>query len=370
MVGNTMTGIQALPMTVIATTILAVVMLATAAFAAEPAKPADDILRLCWAKDILTITADRLPGGEVKVWYIEAFCRRGSTHRDWRETTIPFKTKLLSADADGRSLKLKTVVDGKVEVRHTLRSGRDEVTFDVVLTNTTNQPVDIEWFQPCIRVGTFTGREQDDYFEKCFLFTKRGLTRMHKTHRATRARYTPGQVYVPKGIDLNDVNPRPISKTRPVNGLVGCFSADGRMLLATAWSRTQELFQGVIVCIHSDPHIGGLGPGQKKHLRGKIYLIPNDVEALLRRYRRDFPAGPSHAPHDGPAGAMRPNTAEDAPTPVQASSLSHALSPGCPRRSLRFLPAGFPTALHVLRRVRCRLVALRNLDARARANLE
>lgn len=45
---------------------------------------------------------------------------------------------------------------------------------------------------------------------------------------------------------------------------------------------------GVIVCIHSDPHIGGLGPNQTKRLRGKLYLIPNDVDDLLRRYRRDF----------------------------------------------------------------------------------
>ncbi len=256
----------------------------------------DKALQLSWAKDILTIAGDHLPGGEVKVWYIEAFCRRGSTDRDWRETTIPFKTKLISADPDGRRLKLKTVVDGKVDVTHTIRSGPDTITFDVVLTNTTRQPVDIEWFQPCIRVGPFTGRKQDDYYEKCFLFTEKGLTRMHQTHRATRARYTPGQVYVPEGIDLNDVNPRPISKTRPANGLVGCFSADGRMILATAWSRTQELFQGVIVCIHSDPHVGGLGPGQTKRLGGKIYLIPNDVDELLRRHRRDFPSGPSPRP--------------------------------------------------------------------------
>ena len=114
---------------------------------------------------------------------------------------------------------------------------------------------------------------------------------MHQTHRATKARYTPGQVYVPAGIELDDVNPRPISKTQPVNGLVGCFSADEKMILATAWDHTQELFQGVIICLHSDPRIGGLEAGQTKRLHGKIYLVPNDVNALLERYHRDFGRG-------------------------------------------------------------------------------
>jgi hypothetical protein len=52
----------------------------------------------------------------------------------------------------------------------------------------------------------------------------------------------------------------------------------------------QELFQGIFVCVHSDPRIGGLKAGEKKKLRGKIYIVKNDPEGLLRRYHRDFPA--------------------------------------------------------------------------------
>ena len=58
--------------------------------------------------------------------------------------------------------------------------------------------------------------------------------------------------------------------------------------MATAWDQTQELFQGVIVCIHNDPRVGGLDPGETKRLRGKLYLLANDPDELLRRYRRDF----------------------------------------------------------------------------------
>ena len=61
-------------------------------------------------------------------------------------------------------------------------------------------------------------------------------------------------------------------------------------LLATAWAQTQHLFQGVIVCIHSDPHVGGLKPHVTKKLRGKIYLMKNDPAKLLKQYQRDFPS--------------------------------------------------------------------------------
>ena len=30
-------------------------------------------------------------------------------------------------------------------------------------------------------------------------------------------------------------------------------------------------------------------PGETKHIKGKIYLTPNDVPALLARYAEDFP---------------------------------------------------------------------------------
>lgn len=254
----------------------------------QPAGAGGEVIALSWDRNILTLESPGLPGGRLKIWYLEAFCRRGSTHRQWDQTTIPFKTELVDADPRRRRLRLRTTVDDKVEVRHEIRSGPDHVDFQLEIENRTDKSVDIDWAQACIRIGEFTGRGQEDYFEKCFIFTDRGLTRMHETHRATEALYTPGQVYVPAGIDPEDVNPRPVSRTRPVNGLVGCFSADDKLLLAAAWSRTQELFQGIIKCIHSDFRIGGLAPKETKRLHGKIYIMPNDPQKLLERYRRDF----------------------------------------------------------------------------------
>ena len=72
------------------------------------------------------------------------------------------------------------------------------------------------------------------------------------------------------------------------NRLIGCVSQDNEWLWATAWEPTQELFQGVILCLHNDFRLGGLNPGETKKARGKMYIMENNVDLLLERYHRDF----------------------------------------------------------------------------------
>ena len=69
-----------------------------------------------------------------------------------------------------------------------------------------------------------------------------------------------------------------------------CISKDQKWLLASVWDPCQELFQGVIRCIHSDFRIGGLEPGEKKEIRGKMYLMKNDINAFLKIYDQEFPS--------------------------------------------------------------------------------
>jgi hypothetical protein len=59
--------------------------------------------------------------------------------------------------------------------------------------------------------------------------------------------------------------------------------------MGVAWEPYQEIFQGVIACIHSDFRVGGLKPGESKEIRGKMYLVRHDIPALVARYERDFP---------------------------------------------------------------------------------
>jgi len=245
-------------------------------------------LWLSWQDNLLTIHGEDLPGQRVDVWYLEAYCRAGSTDRNWRETVVGHTTRLLSQSADQRQLRLRCHVDDGLIVHHTITAGRDEIDFRLVAHNPTDRVNEAQWAQPCIRVDRFTGRGQTDYLTNCFIFLDGELTRLPCHPWATAARYTPGQVWVAPEVSRQDVNPRPLSSLTSRPGLIGCFSADGRQMLATAWDPYQELFQGVIVCLHSDFRLGRLEPGERKQIRGKIYLMETDPQALLRRYADDF----------------------------------------------------------------------------------
>jgi hypothetical protein len=247
-------------------------------------------LRLHWEQNYLTISGPQVPGGEIKVHYLEAYCRDSSTDADWvKHTKIPHTTELIESGADGTLVRLQCTVADGLRVTHEIRSTADDVDFRITAHNPTAERSEAHWAQPCIRLEKFTGANQQTYLAKSFVFLDGKLERMPTREWATEARYVPGQVWCPKGVDRNDVNPRPLSPLVPSNGLIGCFSADESMIFATAFEPYQELFQGVIVCLHSDFRLGGVLPGETKEIRGKIYIVPNDVPALLDRYARDFP---------------------------------------------------------------------------------
>lgn len=247
----------------------------------------------------LVIHAPRVPGGEIRVNYLEAYCRPGSADADWvQHTVIPHRSEFVSLSDDHRVLRLRDTLADGVIVEHTITAKDDEVDFQLVAHNPTDKASEAHWAQPCVRLGPFTGFTSaergpngapEDYLPKCFLFLDGKLERMPTREWATKARYTPGQVWAPKGVPHSDVNPRPLSPLVPSNGLIGCFSADDHWIWATAWEPYQELFQGVARCLHSDFRLGGLAPGETKKIHGKMYLIPNDVPALLKRYTTDFP---------------------------------------------------------------------------------
>lgn len=262
-----------------------------------PAAAADDpALTLDWEDHRLTISGDALPGGSMEILYIEAYCRPGSTERPWDETVIGHETELLERSADGARLVLRDTLDDGVVVTHTITAADDEIDFRLIAHNPTDTASQAHWAQPCVRVDLFTGTTRDDaralapaYVRQSFIFIDDKLAMLPTEPWATEALYTPGQVYCPSHVDRDDVNPRPLSSLVPSNGLIGCFSADRRQIAATAWEPYQELFQGVIACLHSDYRIAGLDAGETKSIRGKLYLVDADVAQLLERYEADFP---------------------------------------------------------------------------------
>ncbi len=265
--------------------------------AVKPGSKTRTPFTLGWKNNILTIHHPGIPGGRIETWYLEAYCRPGSTDRAWEKTVIAHKTRLVSINADKTTLKLRCTLKDGVIVDHVIKAVADGVSFHLVASNKGKQISAAHWAQPCTRVGVFTGTGSDvtgnkyAYMGKSFIFQDKDEKPdfMPTAKWSVNGRYTPGQVWCPKHVPRADVNPRPLHPDAPHLGLIGCLSKDGKWLLAMAWEPYQELFQGVIRCLHSDLRIGGLAPGQSKTIRGRIYLVPNDFPALLARYRRDFP---------------------------------------------------------------------------------
>jgi hypothetical protein len=254
----------------------------------------------------LVIHGDHIPNREIRINYIEAYCRAGSTDADWvQHTVIPHRAELISLSNDRTTLRLRHTLADAVTVEHTITANVDEVDFRLTAHNPGSTRSEAHWAQPCVRLADFTGfdplgRNIDDYLPKCFIFLDGKLTRLSEVRPwATEARYTPGQVWCPRDVPRTDVNPRPLSPLVPSNGLIGVFSGDEQQIFATAWEPYQELFQGIIRCVHSDFRLGGLHPGETKEIRGRIYIVPNDVPALLARYALDFPEhqAPDRAAH-------------------------------------------------------------------------
>lgn len=262
----------------------------------SPAVASDPKLTIHWDRNYLRVRGEKVPGGEIEIHYLEAYCRPGSTDRDWRETVIGHTAVKLPARDDGSVIRLKDTLQDGVTVEHTITAGPDEVDFRLVAHNPTQAESLAHWAQPCMRVDKFTGTSRNDaralvpaYARKCFIVLDGKLTRLPTEPWADKARYTPGQVYSPRHVNRNDVNPRPLSTLVPSHGLTGCYSANEKMILAVAWEPYQELFQGVIACMHSDFRIGGLKPGETKRIRGKLYVVPADEKELMRRFLQDFP---------------------------------------------------------------------------------
>lgn len=259
--------------------------------AAEP-KP----LTLDWKENILTIYGDHLPGKKVTTWYLEAYCRDNSQTTDWREhTVVGHKTHLISKSEDDTEIKLRCEVNDGLIVDHTITAKHDEVDFQITAHNPSSKRSETHWAQPCVRVGDFTGtgseqtKDKYAYLEKSFVFLDNELARMPTRDWATEAKYIPGQVWAGPNFPRSDVNPRPLHPDVPSNGLIGCFNEDETMIFAMAFEPYQELFQGVIRCLHSDFRLGGLEAGESLEIKGKFYFVKNDVPALLIRYNEDFP---------------------------------------------------------------------------------
>ena len=151
-------------------------LLLAAGWLALPSR-ASDRFTVSWTNNLLTLRHPQLPGGSLDAYYLEAFLRTGANQQNWGKSVLPHKTQLLAADQKSRWLKFHTEVQPGVEVLHEVRAKRDAVEVTFKIRNRLAEPVDLQWFQPaCIRVATFTGRDQQSFIDRSFIYTAKGRT--------------------------------------------------------------------------------------------------------------------------------------------------------------------------------------------------
>ena len=217
----------------------------------RPAAQAARQLTISWEKNYLTIRGD-FPATKSRSSIWKPIAARAQPTVSGGKQSSNTRRGSLGNREDGRVIKLRDELADGVVVDHTITAGVDEIDFQLVARNPTARASEAHWAQPCLRVDRFTGKPTTDaralqpqYIKQCFLFIDGRLTRLPTTPWADKARYTPGQVYVPKHVDRNDVNPRPLSALVPSSGLCGCFSADEKSILAVAWEPYRKSSKGL-----------------------------------------------------------------------------------------------------------------------------
>ncbi len=141
------------------------------------------------------------------------------------------------------------------------------------------------------------------FIRRCFIFTENGRTFLLDTRRrmlpkasADDPRNNPPWVQIYYGVwlpvpdeerDYIWYNRSPDRFTVPVCGVV---SRDGKHLVALANDSADRMTQAWQECLHNNPYwTPRSAPPEEQRWRLKVYVMPNDPEALLARVAKDFP---------------------------------------------------------------------------------
>ncbi len=148
-----------------------------------------------------------------------------------------------------------------------------------------------------------------EFISRCFIFTDKGRTFLTDTvrHKLPQIaddeddpRNNPPwvQIYVgvwkpvpkPTTSKTGWYNLSPNRFTIPIMGVV---SRDGKYLTAIANGSASGMIQAWQQCLHNNPTwLPRDAPSAERRWRVKIYVMPNDPEALLERVAKDFPNAP------------------------------------------------------------------------------
>src|ERR1700685_1132814 len=62
--------------------------------------------------NFLVIHGDQIPGGDIRINYLEAFCRGGSTDADWvKHTVVGHQTQTRFENLENKHIKLRSILE-------------------------------------------------------------------------------------------------------------------------------------------------------------------------------------------------------------------------------------------------------------------
>ncbi|MEZ5275125.1 MAG: hypothetical protein R3F07_01940 [Opitutaceae bacterium] len=146
------------------------------------------------------------------------------------------------------------------------------------------------------------GKGYPGFVERCFIFTEQGRTFLDQTERrkiparpASDPENNPPWVQNYVGVWRERPEPKPdawadTSSDRYVVPVIGTVSRDGSFLIALADDSADLMCQAWHDCLHTRPKwLPVDAPAAEQAWTMRIYLMPNDPEALMDRVHEDFP---------------------------------------------------------------------------------
>lgn len=183
--------------------------------------------------------------------------------------------------------------------------GSARVLMDIVVEGPLNELKTVNLMGPCMQFWHSEAFKREsnllDFVKRCFLYTMRGPVGMLDTARGLMSGFKPDapennppwtQWYVPLGFaHPGDIWAFGASGDRPLYGVVGVASKDGKWLSAIGCSRAKNVGQGWHDCIHHVPQMQMYLDEKNSRIvhRTILYVMPNDKSRLLESFRQDFP---------------------------------------------------------------------------------
>ena len=212
----------------------------------------------------------------------------------------------------GRGAKLE---DGRIVLVHTAGGmtatttftpkGQDRILMDILVEGPLEELKGVNLVGPCMQFWHSEAFKRRDtlveFAKRCFIYTMRGPVGMIDTARGPMKSYKPDaqennppwtQWYVPIGVaHPGDIWAFGASGDRPLYGVVGVASGDGRWLSAIGCAHAKNVGQGWLDCIHHVPQMQKYLDEHTSRIlhRSMLYVMPNDRGRLLESFRQDFP---------------------------------------------------------------------------------